>query len=51
MADLMAEEDREIAALQGELAELRGLVSQLMEAQARPQMRGGACERVARLDR
>ena len=34
MAVLMAEKGREIATLQGELAELRRLVSQLMEAEA-----------------
>jgi len=36
----MAEKDREIAVLEGELAELRRLVSQLMAAEARPQTQG-----------
>ena len=37
MAGLIAEKGREIAVLEGELAELRELVSQLMAAEARPQ--------------
>ncbi len=36
----IAEKGREIAVLEGELAELRELVSQLVEAEARPQIQG-----------